>query len=316
MGVSQKKTNYVNQFRNYCEEYRKVLIVNADNVGSNQMQQVRKALRGSAVIVMGKNTLMKKAITIHKEQNAKLQAIVPFMKGNIGLVFTNDDLSRVRDILVANKVSAAAKQGAISPVDVMIEPINTGLEPTKTSFFQALNIATKITRGTVEIVNPVHLLKKNDKVGNSEATLLQMLNIKPFSYGLSVLQVYDDGSIYSPQILDITENVLAEKFYQAVNNVAAVSLATGIPTEASIPHSLINGFKNLLSIAVSTQVTFKEAEEVKAFLKDPSKFAVASTSAPAPAAATSSGAKGAAPAAKVEEPEEPEDDDVMGGLFG
>jgi len=315
MGVSQKKTNYVNQFRNLTEEHRKILIVNADNVGSNQMQQVRKALRGSAVIVMGKNTLMKKAITIHKEQNAKLQAIVPFMKGNIGLVFTNDDLSKVRDILVANKVSAAAKQGAISPVDVMIDPINTGLEPTKTSFFQALNIATKITRGTVEIVNPVHLLKKGDKVGNSEATLLQMLSIKPFSYGLSVLQVYDDGAIYSPQILDITENVLAEKFYQAVNNVAAVSLATGIPTEASIPHSLINGFKNLLSIAVSTEVTFKEAEEVKAFLKDPSKFAV--TSAPAPAATTSSGAKGTpAPAAKVEEPEEPEDDDVMGGLFG
>jgi len=281
------------------------------------MQQVRKALRGSATIVMGKNTLMKKAILLHKEQNSKLDAIVPCMKGNIGLVFTNDDLSKVRDTLVNNKVSAPARQGSMAPVDVHIEPFNTGLEPTKTSFFQALNITTRITRGTVEIVNKVHLIKKGDKVGNSEATLLQMLNVKPFSYGLTVLQVYEDGAIFDPSILEITDAILAEKFYSAVNNVASVSLAVGIPTEASLPHSIINGFKDLLSIAAVTDVIFKQAEEVKAYLKDPSKFAsaiAAPSTSKAPAAEEKKSEK-----KKEPEPEpEPEggDDDVMGGLFG
>ncbi|MRA94192.1 hypothetical protein GH868_30155, partial [Bacillus thuringiensis] len=60
---------------------------------------------------------------------------------------------------------------------------------------------------------------------------------------------------------------------------------------------------------VETDITFKAAEMMKEYLKDPSKFAVA-----APAG-------GAAPAAaketkKEEEPEEPEEDDDMGfGLF-
>lgn len=310
--ISQKKANYVNQLRNLSEEYSKILVVNADNVGSLQFQQIRKALRGTAVIVMGKNTMMKKAINLHKEKNPKLQALIPLIKNNVGLVFTNEDLTKVRDVIVSNKVAAPARQGAISPIDVIVPANNTGLEPTKTSFFQALNIPTKITKGTVEIIADYHLIKKGDKVGNSEATLLQMLNIKPFFYGLTVNKVYDDGNLYEPSVLDINDQVLSEKFYKAVNNVASISLALGIPTEASLPHTLINGFKSLLALAAAEEgITFKEAEEVKAYLKDPSKFAVASSSAPAPAAASSS-----APAKVVEEKKEEEEDLDMGSLFG
>lgn len=309
--ISQKKANYVNQLRNYSEEYSKILVVNADNVGSLQFQQIRKALRGMAVIVMGKNTMMKKAINLHKEKNTKLQALVPLIKNNVGLVFTNEDLTKVRDIIVSNKVAAPARQGAISPIDVVVPANNTGLEPTKTSFFQALNIPTKITKGTVEIIADYHLIKKGDKVGNSESTLLQMLNIKPFFYGLTVSKVYDDGNLYEPSVLDINDQVLQDKFYNAVNNVASISLALGIPTEASLPHTLINGFKSLLALAAAEEgISFKEAEEVKAFLKDPSKFAVASS---APAAASSS----AAPSKPVvEEKKEEEEDLDMGSLFG
>jgi len=85
-------------------------------------------------------------------------------------------------------VQAPAKAGAIAPVDVFVAPQNTGLGPEKTSFFQALSIATKISRGTIEILSEVHLIKKDEKVGFSEAALLQMLKIFPFSYGLRVIQ--------------------------------------------------------------------------------------------------------------------------------
>ena len=54
---------------------------------------------------------------------------------------------------------------------------------------QALNIPTKINRGTVEIVSDVKLITAGDKVGASEATLLSKLGIKPFSYGLVIQKV-------------------------------------------------------------------------------------------------------------------------------
>lgn len=304
------KANYFTKLVQYLEEYPKCFIVGADNVGSKQMQQIRIGLRGTAVVLMGKNTMMRKAIRGHVENNPALEKILPHVRGNVGFVFTGGDLADVREKLLSNKVRAPARPGAIAPVDVIIPAQNTMMGPEKTSFFQALAIATKISKGTIEIINDVHILKEGEKVGASEATLLNMLNISPFSYGLVVQQVYDSGTIFEPKILDIKPEDLRAKFLAGARNVAAVSLQIGYPTVASVPHSIVNGFKNLLAIAAASDVTFKQAETVKEFLKDPSKFAAA-VAAPA---ATSAPVKEAAKETKKEESEE-EDDDMGFGLF-
>ena len=152
------------------------------------MQKIRIALRGSAVVLMGKNTMMRKAIRGHLEQNPNLEKLLPHIKGNVGLVFTKGELNDVRQIIQENKVAAPAKAGAIAPLDVTVPAQNTSLGPEKTSFFQALAIPTKISKGTIEILNDVKLIKAGDKVGASEATLLNMLNISPFTYGLVIDQ--------------------------------------------------------------------------------------------------------------------------------
>jgi len=305
------KAKYFTKLVQLMDEYPKAFIVGADNVGSKQMQQIRIGLRGTAVVLMGKNTMMRKAIRGHLDNNPALEKILPYVRGNVGFVFTNGDLVEVRDKLLQNKVRAPAKPGAIAPLDVIIPAQNTGLGPEKTSFFQALAIATKISKGTIEIINDVHILKEGDRVGASDSTLLNMLNISPFSYGLQVQMVYDSGTIFEPRILDIKPEDLRARFMAGVKNVAAVSLEIGYPTVASVPHSIINGFKNLLAVAAVTEISFKEAETVKEFIKDPSKFASVAVAA-APAAA--SPAKEAKKEAKKEESEE-EDDDMGFGLF-
>lgn len=55
-------------------------------------------------------------------------------------------------------------------------------------------------------------MKEGDKVGASEATLLNMLNISPFTYGLVVQNVYDQGTVFSPKVLDITDEDLLKSF--------------------------------------------------------------------------------------------------------
>jgi len=308
------KTNYFLKLLQLLDEYPKCFIVGVDNVGSKQMQQIRMSLRSCAVVLMGKNTMIRKAIRGHLEKNPSLEKILNHIKGNVGFVFTKEDLVEVRDKILENKVKAPAKAGALAPIDVFIPAQNTGLGPEKTSFFQALSIATKISKGTIEIISDVHLIKKDEKVGASEATLLNMLNISPFTYGLKIQMVYDSGTIFEPSILDIKPENLREKFLLGVRNVAALSLQIGYPTLASVPHSIINGFKNVLSLALVTDIDFKQAEMAKEFIKDPSKFAaVAAAAAPAAAA----GAPAAA--AKKEEKKvesEPESDEDMGfGLF-
>lgn len=306
------KSNYFTKITQLFDEYSKCFIVGADNVGSKQMQEIRLALRNHAIILMGKNTMMRKAIRGHLENIPSLERILPHIVNNVGFVFTNDELVEIREKLLQNKKRAPARAGAFAPCDVTIPAQNTGLGPEKTSFFQALQIPTKISRGTIEIVNDVQLLKEGDKVGLSEATLLNMLNISPFTFGLVVLQVYDQGSVFSPKVLDITTEDLMKSFTTAITNVASASLAIGYPTIASVPHSVVNGLKNLLAIAAVTDITFKEAETLKEFLKDPSKFASA---APVAAAEEAKEAPKAEEKKVEEEPEEESDEDMGFGLF-
>jgi len=278
-------------------------------------KKIRISLRGSAVILMGKNTMMKKAIRGHLEKNPDLEKILPYIFENIGFVFTKQDLSVIRDRLQANKVAAPAKAGAIAPCDVVLPAQVTNLGPEKTSFFQALQIPTKITRGTIEIINDVNLIKKNDKVGASEATLLNMLNISPFSYGLTVKQVYESGAVFDPSILDIKPEDLRAKFVEGVKNIAAISLQIGYPTVASAPHSIVNGFKNLLAVAAVTEIEFDQAKSLKEYLKDPSKFAAAAAAA-APAAAPAKIEEKKVEKKEEKKPESDEEDGDMGfGLF-
>jgi len=305
------KASYFVKVVQLFDEYPKCFIVGADNVGSKQMQTIRSSLRGTGIVLMGKNTMIRKAIRGHLENNAQLEKLLPHIKGNVGFVFTKGDLNDIREKLTESKVRAPARNGAIAPLHVIIPAQNTGLGPEKTSFFQALSIPTKISKGTIEIINDVPILKPGDKVGASEATLLNMLNISPFSYGLQIEQVYDSGSIFSPDILDIKPEDLRAKFQAGVANLAAVCLQVGYPTIASVPHSIANGFRNLLAIAATTDVEFKEAKVIKEFIKDPSKFAAAA----APVAAAAAPAAAAPKKEEKKEESESEDDDMGFGLF-
>lgn len=307
------KKNYFEKAEHLLTTYPRLFIVDADNVSSKQFQDIRRGLRGQAEILMGKNTMMKKVIRGLLGSNPELEKLLPHVRANVGFVMTNGDLKEIRDLVMGYKVQAPARAGALSDVDVIVPPQNTGLGPEKTSFFQALSIPTKISRGTIEITGSVHLLKPGDRVGASESALLNMLKISPFTYGLDIVQVYDSGSVFAPGILDISEDDIRNRFCSAVQNVAAVSLAIGYPTLASVPHSVANGFKNLMAVAAATEIEFPEVETLKAYLADPSAFAVA-----APVGGGAADAVKEAPKVEAkEESEEDSDDDMnMMDMFG
>ncbi|KAL1217824.1 Large ribosomal subunit protein uL10z [Cardamine amara subsp. amara] len=311
---AEKKIAYDSKLCQLLNEYPQILVVAADNVGSTQLQNIRKGLRGDSVVLMGKNTMMKRTVRIHADKtgNQAFLNLLPLLQGNVGLIFTKGDLKEVSEEVAKYKVGAPARVGLVAPIDVVVQPGNTGLDPSQTSFFQVLNIPTKINKGTVEIITPVELIKKGDKVGSSEAALLAKLGIRPFSYGLVVESVYDNGSVFDPEVLNLTEAELVEKFASGVSMITSLSLAISYPALAAAPHMFINAYKNVLAVALATEYSFPQAENVKEFLKDPSKFAAAVV---APVSGESGGA--AAVAVAVEEEAAEESDGDMGfDLFG
>lgn len=172
----QMKAARWSEFQDACVSYSKVLFVDVDNVTSKQISVMRKMLRAvGAKMVMGKNTHMKAAINdLNTSPDPKspdyaekiktwkerphLDLVAKNLIGNTGLIFTNGDLSAVKEILDTQVREAPAKVGAMAPKDVIVPPGPTGMDPKQTGFFQALNIATKIVKAQIEIVNPVTVI--------------------------------------------------------------------------------------------------------------------------------------------------------------
>ena len=67
-----------------------------------------------------------------------LALILKQLVGNVGMIFTNGDLSAIKDVLDTQSREAPAKVGSIAPADVFVQPGPTGLDPKQTAFFQNL----------------------------------------------------------------------------------------------------------------------------------------------------------------------------------
>jgi len=312
MGATRsEKEAYFVKLKELLAKYPTIFLVNVDNVGSNQMHQIRVSLRGKGVVLMGKNTLVRRALRTILSEFPQFEKLLPHVKGNIGFVFTSGDLKEIRDLIVSNRVAAPARAGALAPKDVIVPGGNTGMEPGKTSFFQALNIPTKIARGTIEIVSDIKVVVAGTRVGSSEATLLNMLNISPFTYGLSVVLIFDGGNAFSPDVLDVDESELIDRFLSGIKTIAAISLALKYPTIVSVSHTLVNAYKNLIAVALVTVYSFEGAEKIKDMLANPDAYTSAAPAAPATDAPAAEESK---PDEKEEEKEE-SDEDMGFGLF-
>ncbi|CAE8614622.1 unnamed protein product [Polarella glacialis] len=240
-----KKSVYFEKLIDLCVNSPNALLVGIDHVASKQMQDIRIELRGNAIVLMGKNTMIRKAD------------------------------HRPREV------------GQIAVIDWFIPSGPTGMDPSQTAFFQALNIGTKIVKGQIELVSDFQILKVGEK----------------------------DGTVFSAAVLDISDFALIQKFIAGVANMAAFSREVGIPTEAGLPHAFGNAFRNVAALVADFDFTFKEVEDVKKFLADPSAYAAANPVAAAPASGGAAQAAGAA-AKKAEVVEEEEEEEHDFDLFG
>jgi len=57
-GKTANKATYFDKLKGLLEDYKSIFIVTVDNVSSQQMHEIRGSLRGEAVVLMGKNTMV------------------------------------------------------------------------------------------------------------------------------------------------------------------------------------------------------------------------------------------------------------------
>lgn len=234
-----------------------------------------------AELVIGKNTQAKLALGLRvKGVDAKhplyetlkdlgepmpeLACLEQHLVGKFGMIFSNKSVFDLKSAITTNRRSAPAKTGDISRVEVMVPPGSTGMDPSQISFFHALQITTKINKGMIEIQKEVRVLVPGQKVGASESALLAKMNIQPFSYGMEIVQVMDEGAMLDPSVVEFDPSTLIEKFQGGVSNLTALSLETGYIIPSAVPHMIMNAFKNVAAVAVETGYKLAALEAAQA----------------------------------------------------
>eukprot|EP00028_Trichosphaerium_sp_Am-I-7-wt_P000756 CAMPEP_0168522342 /NCGR_PEP_ID=MMETSP0405-20121227/9291_1 /TAXON_ID=498012 /ORGANISM="Trichosphaerium sp, Strain Am-I-7 wt" /LENGTH=315 /DNA_ID=CAMNT_0008543927 /DNA_START=19 /DNA_END=966 /DNA_ORIENTATION=- len=267
----ERKEEHLRLLLEYLGSYDTVMILDCSQATSAILAAIRSGLRAhDAVLTMCKQSIMRKAIEMHAKRTATTKtALAEYKKlqdqlagSRRGLIFTNDDFNVISDLVYLVSEFQYAKVGQTCPVDVFLRPGITNLEPTKTSFIPALNIASKITGGKIEILSHKHLIQKGGKVGASEASLLRTLNIKSVPKRTHVLGIFIDGFFNNASILNHGAMTVLSNVRYAARQIEAISAVTGIPTVCSMQRYIMNGYTNLLSVVMATDYKFEHAEMI------------------------------------------------------
>lgn len=223
------------------------------------------------------------------------------------LIFSNEELSKITDITSKFVIEKQAKNGAISPIEVIIPAGPTGMDSSQIEYFQALKIPTKVMKNQLEIVTSTKILSVGSKVTLSEINLMKKFNIKPYKHMVQIKNIYMNGNIYDAGILKITNDHLKAAVERGIKNVAAFSVASGVTNRASAPHVIMSCFKNILGLSLGSGVEIPQTK----------LMAAAAPAAPAAAAPAKKEEPKKVEKKKQPEPEpEEEEEGGFGDLFG
>jgi large subunit ribosomal protein LP0 len=317
--IPQRKIDYGVKLKKLLDEYDTCLIVTITNVGSHQINEMRKDFRGRCRFLFGKNTLIRKIIRDYVKEtgNSKLMPLMDAVKGNCGFIFTKESCPELRTEILTRKKQCAARAGTVAPVDVFVPAGPTGMEPTQTGMFQAMNIPTRINKGQIDIEEEVHIVHKGEKVGASEASLLVKLGIKPFYYGIKVKSIYERGAVLDAAIYDISAEQIASSFYNGLRQVAAFCFALNYPTIINVPHTLLRAYKDTLALGLElNQYSWEGLDTIRMILENPEAFAAAQAATDAQGTTDGGGGGGGAALPPKEPTPEPESSVAPANPFG
>ncbi len=315
-------------------------VISIHGIPSPQMQRMRQNLRSNATFTVSKNKLMLLAIEQAKKEVPKIEALVPYIQGQCGLLFSDINPFQLYKKLEATKTEAPAKSGDISPEDIVIEPGETSFKPGPiVGELQRIGIRAAIERGKVVIKKKSKLVTKGEEINAQKASMLSRMEIYPMEIGLDLISLFEDGTVFEPDDLDIDEEKYIDQLRGAVQNALHIALHIGYVTPITIRPLIGKAYTHALALATAGGIATPEtishllstahqqmlalANEMPEACDDELQDLLAGVAIAAPAASPATGAEGAEEEAEEEEEDEEEEEASeedgfagLGSLFG
>ena len=313
-------------------------VVDIGGVPAKNMLSMRDDLRSSLSITMAKKTLMRLA---WEQTGRPMEELESLLEGAVqpAIVHTNSmNAFQLYSELEKTKQGRAAKEGEVSPMDIVVEagPTEFGPGPI-VGEFNAVGIPAKIDKGKVAIQKTTTVVNKGEPISADLGIMLSKLDINPIEIGIILTGAIEDGFLFEADSLELDTDGLQSDIITATSgafNLAcnirwfssqtmptllakasgeatSVAVEAGITNDVTIPLFITRANARALALAGQLDSSALDDELAAAL------GAAASVAESAPAA-TSDAAESAEEVSAEEEAEEEEDAgfDGLGDLFG
>jgi len=252
-----KKAENVERVTELAKKYPVIAVTTLSKVRSTQLMAVRKALRGHAEVYVVKNKLAILGLKNAGIKNA--DQLLSHLSGQNALIFSTYDPFKLFLTLDKSHVYLHARAGDKAPNDIIVPAGNTSLPagPVLSEFREA-GISTKIEGGSIWVNKDSVALKKGGEVTPKLASLLSKLNIKPIRAGLTIALAYEDGLIYSGDLVAIDLEKYRQNLVDAFTSARGLSILIGYVTKETAPEIIAKAYREAVSVAVEAGFVTKE----------------------------------------------------------
>ncbi len=333
--IPQWKKDEIEDIKKLITAYSSTGIVGVHGIPSNQLQVMRKNLRGLANIKMCRNSLVYRALD---ESSDNIKQINKYVEDQTALLFTNENPFKLYKILEKGKTAAPIKSGGIAPKDIVVQKGPTSFPPGPiVGELQGVGIPAGIEGGKVVIRETKTVAKKGDVVNSKLASILARLEIHPVELGFDLRVVYEKGMIYESKLLSVDETKIRSDLTFAVQRAFNLSINSAYPAKATINTLLSKAASQSRNLAINAELIVPDIIDVLLAKANAQMLALARTAsqkdanaignklkeklAAVPKEEKKPEAQAAAPKEAKEEKkkEEPKESDIaagLGSLFG
>lgn len=253
--VADYKKKVVQDLVKLFNEYPIVAAVNMENMPAPQLQRMRALLREKVVLIMTKRRLMLLAIESVKEKKKGIEQIVPHLKGMPAIIFTKENPFLLYKTISKNKSPAPAKAGQTAPRDIVVKAGPTTFAPGPIiGELGAAGIKTGVEGGKVAIKADSVVVREGQVIKPNVASILTRLGIEPMEIGLDITAVYEDGMIYTKNVLSVDEDELKAKICEAGQWAFNLAIEAGILNKDTTEFMIQKAFRDSKAVAIEANI--------------------------------------------------------------
>lgn len=224
--IPQWKMDEVNHLIDLFKTYSNIAVVEVAKLNDRQIQEIRKILRGKAIIRMSKKSLQQRAVEEFQKESKKpnLEELIERIPGQAALCFTDMDIFELKKIFLQSEWMVPAKPDEITPVDIWVPAGDTGLPTGQviSELNMTLRLPTRIQNDTIWVREDTQTHKAGDFVDVKQAAVLKKLGITPIESLIKIHYAWTNGEIISEDILYMDMTKFNQDFTRAYREALGI----------------------------------------------------------------------------------------------